>query len=226
MRIEIKNRFSGSVIWAHEARKNSRKVTVEAAVKAGINLNEANLVGVNLEKADLTKARLSGANLKGACLSGAYLARADLSGANLERADLSGAYLAGADLTKANLTRALLDTADLTRANLNGANLAWAYLVRARLRETNLAEANLKSGERLIGKRPIFQVGPIQGHHTYFVAYLTNKGLRFDIEGRSQVSREDFEQYLLNVFGDRVRAKEYWEALALIDGHAKSWIEA
>jgi hypothetical protein len=74
MKIEIKSRFAGNVLFSVETK--TLKLAVEAAVKSG--------------------ADLSGAYLSGAYLSGAYLSRAYLSGADLSGADLSGADLSGA----------------------------------------------------------------------------------------------------------------------------------
>ena len=111
MKIEIKCRFSGSVLFTHEADKNSLKITVEAAIASG-----ANLAG----------ASLGGANLDGASLGGAYLARANLDGANLAGASLGGAYLAGANLDGANL-----DGEVLTKAPMSLLNLRWHVIITA-----------------------------------------------------------------------------------------------
>ena len=91
MKIQIKNRFDGSVLFEYESEDNNIKKTVEQAVKCDANLRGANL---------------SGANLRGANLSGAHLMGADLRGANLSGADLSGAYLKGAYLMDAYLSGA------------------------------------------------------------------------------------------------------------------------
>jgi len=104
MIIEIKNRFTGSVLFSHDAEENSLKITLEMALKSG----------ADLYCADLSGADLSGADLYCADLSGADLYCADLSGANLYCADLSGADLSGANLY----------CADLSGANLSGANLS------------------------------------------------------------------------------------------------------
>ena len=58
MKIEINCRFSGKVLFLHEAENNTTRLTVEAAVKAG-----ANLAGANLDGETLTKAPLSLLNL-------------------------------------------------------------------------------------------------------------------------------------------------------------------
>jgi hypothetical protein len=79
LKIEIKNRFSGSVIFSHEAINNTIAITLVAALAAGANLYGADLSGANLYGADLYGADLYGANLSGANLYGA-----DLSDANLK----------------------------------------------------------------------------------------------------------------------------------------------
>ena len=66
MKIEIKSWFDGSVLFMHEAKNNSIKLTVEAAVKVG-----ANLYGASLHEANLHEANLYGASLDGAILDGA-----------------------------------------------------------------------------------------------------------------------------------------------------------
>jgi uncharacterized protein YjbI with pentapeptide repeats len=213
MKIEIKCRFSGSVLYSHEAENNSMRVTLEAAISARANLAGAYLAGANLSRANLAGADLSRANLAGANLAGADLSRANLAGADLSRANLAGANLAGADLSRANLAGAYLAGADLSRADLDGANLAGAYL----------SKANLDGTENLIGERPIFQIGPIGSRGAYFVAYLTNKGLRL----RAGCFFGDitmFRESLTETHGESgVHADEYKAALALIERHAELW---
>ncbi len=123
MKIEIKNRFSGTVIFSHETVGNTIAITLIAAVAANANLSRADLSGADLSGANLSGANLSGADLSGANLSGADLSGANLSGANLYGADLSGADLYGADLSGADLYGANLSRADLSGADLYGADL-------------------------------------------------------------------------------------------------------
>jgi uncharacterized protein YjbI with pentapeptide repeats len=171
--IEIKNRFTGNVIFKYENDLATIKEAVLVAAESGANLSRANLSGAdlycanlfranlsranlsraNLSRADLSGADLSGANLSRANLSCANLSRANLSGAdlsganlscaNLSRANLSGADLSGANLFRANLSRANLSCANLSRANLSGADLSGANLFRANLSDANLSRANL-----------------------------------------------------------------------------------
>ena len=173
MKIQIKHRFTASVIFEHDCENNSMRLTAELAFKS--------------------RANLSGADLSGADLSGADLSGADLSRANLYGADLSGANLSGADLYGA----------DLSGANLSGADLA--------------------NGEKLVGKRPVLQIGPIGSRCAYFTAYITDKGLRFDAGCQRQITRGVFEDRLAEEHGDNDHAKEYRAALALVDAHAEIW---
>jgi len=70
-KIEIKNIFTGSILFEYLKENNTIKDTIIEAIKSGAYLSGANLSG----------AYLSGANLSGADLSGAYLSGAYLKGA-------------------------------------------------------------------------------------------------------------------------------------------------
>jgi len=142
MKIQITARFTGAVLFEHEAENNTMKLTLEAAISAGANL---------------------------------------------------------------------------VRANLAGANLVGANLVRA-----NLDGANLDDKSELQGDRPILQIGPLGSRCAYFVAYLTNKGLRLRA-GCFFGSRDEFEKNLAEEHDNNVHAKEYAAALAMIDAHAELW---
>ena len=103
IKIEIKNRFTGKVLFKYEKENNTVKDTVIEAVRQGAYLRGAYLRGADLRGAYLWGAYLWGAYLRGADLRGAdlrdaYLRCADLRGAYLRGADLRGAYLRGADL--------------------------------------------------------------------------------------------------------------------------------
>ena len=126
MKIQIKNHYSGNVIFETDAENIGRAIS--AALKIGADLCGADLCGADLRGADLRGANLREADLRGADLCGAYLIganlrEADLRGADLCGADLCGAYLSEANLREANLRRADLRGADLRRADLCGANL-------------------------------------------------------------------------------------------------------
>lgn len=59
MKIEIKCRFSGSVLFAHEQTDNTMILTLEAAVKARANLDGANLDGKTLTKPPISLINLT-----------------------------------------------------------------------------------------------------------------------------------------------------------------------
>src|SRR3990167_5851471 len=89
MKFEIKNQYSGFVIFSLET--DSLKLCVEVAIKSGSDLS-----GAYLSWADLSGSDLSGADLSKSSLSVADLSGSDLSGADLSKANLSGSDLSGA----------------------------------------------------------------------------------------------------------------------------------
>ena len=144
MKIEIKNRFTGDVIFTHECENNTIKITVEEAVKSKANLSDANLSHANLSHVNLSDANLSDANLSHANLSDANLRNANLSHANLSHANLSDANLSHANLRNADLSDADLSDADLWNANLWNANLSHADLSDANLRNAKNLDKTVK----------------------------------------------------------------------------------
>jgi len=126
IKLQIKNRWTGSLIFEYDKEDNTIKDTLLEAIKSGAYLRDADLRdaylgGANLRGADLRDAYLRGAYLRDADLRDAYL-----GGANLRGADLSGADLRGADLRGAYLGGAYLRDADLRDAYLRGADLRGA----------------------------------------------------------------------------------------------------
>ena len=106
IKIEIRNRWTGSVVFEYTKEGNTITETVLDAIRRGANLRDAdlrdaNLCGANLCDADLRDANLRDANLCGANLCDANLRSANLSGANLRDADLRDADLRGANLRDA-----------------------------------------------------------------------------------------------------------------------------
>ena len=121
IKIEIRNRWTGSVVFEYTKEGNTITETVLDAIRRGANLRDADLRDANLCDADLCGANLRGANLRGADLRGANLCGANLCDANLRSANLSGANLRDADLRCADLCGANLYGADLRGANLRDA---------------------------------------------------------------------------------------------------------
>ena len=134
IKISIKNRWTGSILFEYSSVENTLAKTVLEALKGGADLRDAELRDANLCGANLCEANLCRANLRGA----------DLCGANLRDANLRDANLCGANLCEANLCRANLRDANLCGANLCEANLCGANLRGSDLRDANLRDANLR----------------------------------------------------------------------------------
>ena len=167
IKISIKNRWTGSILFEYSSVDNTLAKTVLEALKGGADLREANLYEANLYEADLRGADLRGANLYGANLYEADLRGANLRGADLREADLRGADLCGANLYGANLYEADLRGADLREADLYGADLREADLCGANLRGANLRGANLRGadlrGADLRGAKGTYMACPTDG---------------------------------------------------------------
>jgi Pentapeptide repeats (8 copies) len=129
----------------------------------------------------------------------------------LEKATTNNADLRGADLRGA----------DLEGADLRGADLGGAYLEGADLRGADLGGAYL-GGKKLIGQRPIFQIGPIGSRSDYFISYTTDAGIILKA-GCFTGTIEEFEAKLTEEHGDNNHAQEYRAALELIKTHATIW---
>ena len=144
IKIEIKNRWTGAILFEYEKEDNTIKDTLVEAVK-----KQADLGGAYLRCANLGGAYLGCAYLRGADLGGAYLGCANLGGADLRGADLRGADLRGANLGGADLRGADLGGADLRGANLGGADLGGANLRGADLGGANLGGADLGGAKEI-----------------------------------------------------------------------------
>ena len=98
IKIEIRNRWTGSVVFEYTKEGNTITETVLDAIRRGADLRGANLYGADLSGANLSGANLCDADLCDANLCGANLRDANLCGADLRGANLYGANLCGADL--------------------------------------------------------------------------------------------------------------------------------
>jgi len=136
-KIEIKNRFTGSILFDFECDGNTILKTVLEALRQkkclisadlrSADLRFADLSLADLRYADLSLADLRFADLRYAKLSSAKLLSADLRFADLRYADLISADLILANFILADLSLAKLSTADLCSAKLSSANLGFAY---------------------------------------------------------------------------------------------------
>ena len=107
VKIEIKNRWTGSVIYS--SKKETLKEAVIEAVEKKISFKYADLEYVNLKHTNLKHTNLRFANLK----------YADLEYANLKNADLKYADLKYANLKNANLKNANLGNTRTTYCTVN-----------------------------------------------------------------------------------------------------------
>jgi hypothetical protein len=147
IKIEIRNRWTGAVVFEYTKEGNTITETVLEAIRRGANLYDADLYDADLCNANLCNANLCNANLRDANLYGANLRGADLCNANLCNANLRGADLRDANLRGANLYGANLYGANLRGADLRCANLCDADLRCADLRCANLSCANLSDAD-------------------------------------------------------------------------------
>ena len=118
IKIEIRNRWTGSVVFEYTKEGNTITETVLEAIRRGADLRDADLCGADLRGSNLRSANLCDADLCDANLCGAYLRGANLYGADLCDANLRDANLRDADLRGANLCGADLRGTDLRGANL------------------------------------------------------------------------------------------------------------
>lgn len=102
----------------YSATGDSLGEVVAAAVAAGTDLSDAQLIGADLSSLDLTGAQLIGANLTGARIVGTNLTNANLRVATLTGADLSYCTVAGAELSSASLVGVNLTGVNLLSANV------------------------------------------------------------------------------------------------------------
>ena len=136
IKIEIRNRWTGSVVFEYTKEGNTITETVLDAIRRGADLHSADLYG-----ADLCDANLRCANLCDANLRDADLCNADLRGANLCDADLRGANLYGADLRSTDLRGANLRDAKgcylscPTEGSFIGWKKASGHIVKLRIPE-------------------------------------------------------------------------------------------
>jgi hypothetical protein len=141
MKIQIKHRFTGSVIFETDAE------TIGAAVQAAI------VAKINLRSADLSYANLSYANLSSANLRSANLRSANLRSANLRSADLRSADLSSADLRELKTTKKELAAMVSRRTILaDGDLIGWKKLVGGTICKLKIpAKADRVGG--LIGRK-------------------------------------------------------------------------
>ena len=112
--------------------------------------------------------------------------------------------------------RHALEKATTAGANLAGANLDGAYLDGANLDGAYLARA------KLIGQRPVFQIGPIGSRCAYLLTFITDQGVQVRA-GCFAGSLDEFEQAVKETHGENEHGKEYTTAIAMVRAHAEIW---
>ena len=131
MKIEIKNRFTGAVIFAYEKENNTIKDTVEEAIRLNVSLEFADLRNCDLRNCDFRNCDLKNCNLENADLRNcdfrnAYLKNCDLKNADFRNCDFRNANLESADLTDFKedffeiLSKAPNEIGGLKKALING----------------------------------------------------------------------------------------------------------
>ena len=211
---KILNRFSGELIFKAEVEGATETIRLRLAVglacKAGASLAGANLAG---------------ANLAGANLAGANLARANLAGANLaEPTWLEPTWLEQAFTEQAWTEQAFSEQPG--RSKLGWSQPGWSQpgwsqpgrSQPGRSKPFRKPIANLK----LIGKRPIFSIGPIGSRSDYLSAFLTDRGIYLRT-GCFTGTVDEFHVSLARTHDGNVHAVEYAAALRLIYRHAELW---
>ena len=177
IKLQIKSRWTGSVLFEYETENNTIKDTLIEAVK-----NKAYLLDADLRGADLSDADLSDADLRGADLRDADLSDADLSDACLSDADLSGACLSGADLSGACLRGAYLRGAkELPYVPLacpsDGAFIGWKkvgrYLVKLEIPE-DAKRSSATTNKCRCDKAKVLDIICISDDHPLNLQEITN----------------------------------------------------
>ena len=231
IKISIKNRWTGSILFEYSSVDNTLAKTVTEALKGNANLRDAdlcdaNLRGADLRGADLRDATLCGADLRDADLCGADLRGANLRGANLRDANLRGADLRGADLRDANLRGADLRGADLRDAKgaymacpTDGSFIGWkkasGYIVKLQITED--ARRSSAGGEKCrCDKAYVVEIQNIDGTKAGIETVHSNHDANFVYTVGATVEVSDFDGDRWNecapgihFFIDRRAAVEY-----------------
>ena len=221
IKIEIKNRWTGNILFEYLSENNTIKKTVSEAIKSGANLRGANLrgadlCGANLCEANLCEANLCGANLRGANLRGANLRGANLCEANLCEANLCEANLCGANLCEANLCGAKgAYMACPTDGSFIGWKKASGYIVKLQIPED--ARRSSAGGEKCrCDKAYVAEIQNTDGTKADIEAIHSNRDNNFVYTVGATVEVPDFDDDRWNecvpgihFFIDRRAAVEY-----------------
>ena len=195
IKIEIKNRYTGSIIFEYTKENNTIKKTVEKAIEEKVNLSYSdlsysNLRGSDLSYSDLSSSNLRGSDLRGSDLSSSNLIGSDLRGSNLRGSDLSGSNLRDSDLRGSNLRGSDLRGSDLSGSDLSGSNnkekaylpifCRWSHSIRGDKIKIGCKEKTIEEWEMFFNsneewetKRNTEEFKQIQATYEACKAYLT-----------------------------------------------------
>jgi pentapeptide repeat protein len=223
IKLSIKNRWTGAIIFEYEKEDNTMKQTVLEAIKSYADLSSADLSSADLRYADLRNANLRYANLRYADLRSADLRYANLRYADLRSADLSSADLRYADLGYANLRSADLRSTDLSSIKNDFWDVLLHSIPEIEFLKKNIIEGNIDgstydgecaclSGTLVNGAK--FHNGPQQNVITYSIMKCRDSSRpierlflgikKGDTPETNQVSKivlewlEEFENCLIN----------------------------
>ena len=204
MKIEIKCRFTGRVLFEHDCENNTIKATVQKALAV-----KANLSGSDLRNSDLRNSDLNGSDLSYSDLRNSDLRNSDLNGSNLSYSNLIYSDLSYSNLNGSNLSYSNLNGSDLRNSDLNGSDLSYS----------NLREAKLKDGSKITdAKRPVFSLGPIGSEQRMMMAFATDSGIKIQT-GCFFGTVEEFKAQLTKKHSGNIHEKEYLASLAMIETH-------
>lgn len=98
-------------------------------------------------------------------------------------------------------------------------------VVEAAVRDGAWRDGARLYNNRLVGRRPIIQIGPIGSRSGYLVAYLTDAGVRLGA-GCFFGTLDAFRAACAETHGDSIHGREYAAAIAMIESHAALWTPA
>lgn len=178
MKIEIKNRFTGSIIFSLDKENNTILETVKEYIRQEKSKGKTS---PDLRSADLTSADLSNSDLRGSDLRSADLSNSDLSNSDLRGVDLSNSDLRSVDLRNADLTSANLRNAENKELSNLPIFCNWSHsLIGERIQigcETKSVEdwdEFFNSDDELSTKRGTNDFKQIQAVYLSYKAYLTH----------------------------------------------------
>ena len=201
IKISIKNRWTGSILFEYSSVDNTLAKTVTEALKGNADLRDATLCDATLRDA----------NLRGATLRDATLCDATLCGADLRGATLCGADLCGADLRGAKGTYMACPT--------DGSFIGWkkasGYIVKLQITED--ARRSSAGGEKCrCDKAYVVEIQNIDGTKAGIETVHSNHDANFVYTVGATVEVSDFDDDRwsecapgIHFFIDRRAAVEY-----------------